>query len=91
MPRTVLVGNLSAAADTNIDLRGKIPAPIKAIRGAVVLAGHSVNEGGTATYDILAATSATATLVDEYTIKLNVAITTKDLLLLTYVAKTDLI
>jgi hypothetical protein len=48
-----------------------------------------VNEGGNATYDILAATSATPTKVDEWTITLNVAITTKDLLELEYIAVTD--
>ena len=89
MPRTVLIGNLSASAGANISLKGMIPAPIYRIVSAVVLAGRSVNEGGTATYDILAATSATATKVDEYTITLNVAITTKDLLMLTYIATTE--
>ena len=89
MPRRVVIGNLSASAGANIDLRGKIPAPIYKINSAVVLAGRSVNEGGTATYDILAATSATATKVDEYTITLSVAITTKDLLALDYIATTE--
>jgi hypothetical protein len=89
MPRKVIIGNISAAAGSNISLRGKIPAPIYVVRSAVVLAGHSVNEGGSATYDILAATSATPTKVDEWTITLNVAITTKDLLELEYIAVTD--
>jgi hypothetical protein len=61
MAITKLVGNISAAANTNIDLRSKIPSPIQSL---------PVNEGGTATYDILAAT-------------------TKDLLLITYVSKTE--
>jgi len=87
--RKVIVGNISASAGSNISLRGKIPAPIRSVISATVLAGHSVNEGGTATYDILSATSATPTKVDEYTITLNVDITTKDLLELTYVAVTD--
>ena len=89
MPKTALVGNISATAGSNINLRGKIPGPIDSIISAVVLAGHSVDEGGTATYDILAATSATATKVDDYTITLDVDITTKDLLQLTYVSKTE--
>lgn len=89
MPVTVLLGNLSASAGANISLKGLIPAPIRRIVSVVVLAGRSVNEGGTAVYDILAATSATATRVDEYTITLNVAITTKDLLLLTYTPTTE--
>ena len=89
MPVAVLLGNISASAGANISLRGKIPAPIRKIISAVVLAGRSVNEGGTATYDILAATSATATKVDEYTITLSAAITTKDLLLLTYTPTTE--
>jgi hypothetical protein len=87
--KKVVVGNVSAAAGANISLRGKIPAPIYAIRSATLLAGHSVNEGGTATYDILAASSVTATKVDEYTITLDVAITTKDLLELEYIATTE--
>jgi len=89
MPITVLVGNIAATSGSNISLKGKIPAPIDSIISAVVLAGHSVDEGGTATYDILAATSATATKVDDYTITLNVDITTKDLLQLTYMPKTE--
>jgi len=44
MPRTVLIGNLSASAGANISLKGMIPAPIYRIVSAVVLAGHSVNE-----------------------------------------------
>jgi len=91
MPRTVLIGNLSASAGTNISLKGLIPTPIYKIISAVVLAGHSVNEGGTATYDIFTATSATATKVDPYTITLNVAITTKDLLMLTYISTTEIV
>ena len=89
MVKKVVVGNISAAAGSNINLRGKIPAPIYKVLSATLLAGRSVNEGGTATYDILAATSATPTKVDEYTITLNVAITTKDLLELTYIATTE--
>jgi len=87
--RKVIVGNISASAGSNISLRGKIRDPIRSVISATVLADHSVNEGGTATYDILSATSATPTKVDEYTITLNVDITTKDLLELTYVAVTD--
>jgi hypothetical protein len=86
---TVVIGNISASSGANIDLRGKIPGPIHSIVSATILAGHNVNEGGTATYDILEATSATATKVDPYTITLNVAITTKDLLVLSYVATTE--
>jgi hypothetical protein len=89
MVKKVVISNISAAAGANIDLRGKIPAPIHTILSATLLAGHSVNEGGTATYDILAASSATATRVDPYTITLNVAVTTKDLLELVYVAATE--
>ena len=89
MPQRIIIGNLSASAGASIDLRGKIPAPIYRINSAVILAGRSVNEGGTATYDILAATSATATRVDGYTITLSVDITTKDLLALDYVATTE--
>ena len=89
MPVTVLLGNISASAGASISLKGRIPAPIHRVLSAVVLAGRSVNEGGTATYDILAATSATATKVDEYTITLNVAITTRNLLLLTYIPTTE--
>jgi hypothetical protein len=89
MAVTVLLGNLSANAGSIISLKGLIPAPIHRIINAVILAGHTVNEAGTATYDILTATSAVATVVDDYTITLNVSITTKDLLLLTYVPKTE--
>lgn len=89
MVKKVVVANLSGTAGTNLDLRGKIPAPIHSIQGATLLAGHSVNEGGTATYDILAASAVTATKVDDYTITLNVDITTKDALELVYVARTE--
>jgi hypothetical protein len=89
MVTKVIVGNISAAAGADIDLRGKIPRPIYTIVSATLLAGQSVDEGGTATYDILAATSATATKVDDYTITLNVDITTKDLLELVYIARTE--
>ena len=87
--RTVILGGISAASGSNISLIGKIKEPIYSIVGATLLAGHSVNEGGTATYDILAASSATATLVDSYTITLNTAVTTKDLVVLQYIAKTE--
>jgi len=87
----VLIGNISGAAGANLSLKGFLPAPIYKINSAVVLAGRSVNEGGTATYDILAATSATATKVDDYTITLNAAITTKDLLLLDYIPSTQFV
>jgi hypothetical protein len=50
-----------------------------------------VDENGTATYDILSASSVTVTLVDEYTIRLGSAITTKDLLQLVYVSKTEFV
>jgi len=89
MVKKVVVGNISAAVGASISLRGKVPAPIYKILSATLLAGRTVNEGGTATYDILAASSVVATKVDEYTITLNVAITTKDLLELTYVATTE--
>ena len=89
MVKKVVVGNISAAAGANIDLTGKIPAPIYSIASATLLAGHSVNEGDTATYDILDASSVTATKVGPYTITLSAAITTKDLLELTYVATTE--
>jgi len=85
--KRILLGNLAADANTNIDLRGKIPAPIYKIVGAVRLAGRSVDEGGSATYDI--ASSVTATKVDEWTIKLGAPITTKDLLELAYIATTE--
>ena len=87
--KTVIFGNISAAAGANISLVGIISDPIYKIVSATVLAGHSVNEGGTATYDILAATAATATKVDDYTITLNVAVTTKDLVVLNYIGKTE--
>jgi hypothetical protein len=89
--KTVLIGNISAAAGASISLRGIISDPIFSIVGATLLAGHSVNEGGTATYDILAASSVTATKVDDYTITLNAAVTTKDLVVLQYIGKTEVI
>ena len=90
MVTKVIVGNISAAAGANIDLRGKIPRPIYTVVSATLLAGRSVNEGGTATYDILAATAVTTvTKVDDYTITLSSAITTKDLLELVYIARTE--
>jgi len=89
MPRTVLIGNLSAAAGTNISLKGFILEPIFAVVSAVVLQGHAVNEAGTATYNIFNPVSATVTLVDKYTIQLSVAIATTDVLQLTYVGVTE--
>lgn len=89
MPVTVVLGNISATAGTNISLQGKIPAPIDTIIDAKILQGHSVSEAGGATYDILAVVSVTATKVDDYTITLNADITTKDLLQITYVSKTE--
>lgn len=91
MARSVLIGGISATAGTNISLKGLIPAPIYKIVSATILAGRSVNEGGTATYDILSATSVTATKVDDYTITLSSAITTKDLLLLRYIAESEIV
>jgi hypothetical protein len=91
MARSVLIGGISASAGANISLKGLIPAPIYKIVSATILAGRSVNEGGTATYDILSATSVTATKVDNYTVTLSAAITTKDLLLLRYVAETEVV
>jgi len=89
MPKTVIIGNLSASANTNISLKGYISEPIFTIVSAVVLQGHAVNEGGTATYNIFNPVSATATKVDNYTISLNVAIATTDVLQLTYVGVTE--
>jgi len=91
MPRQVVLGGISASAGANIDLRGRIPAPIFRIVSAVVLQGRSVNEGGTATYDIFTMASATATKIDPYTITLDVAVTTKDLLVITYVSTTEIV
>ncbi len=91
MPVRVLIGNLSAAAGADINLKGLIPAPIHRVISAVILAGRSVDEGGTDTYDILAASSVTVTLVDEYTIRLGAAISTRDLLQLVYVSKTEFV
>ena len=89
MPITVVIGNISATAGTNISLKGKIPAPIEKIVDAKILQGHSVNEGGTATYDIFTVVNVTATLVDEYTITLDADITTKDALQITYIPKNE--
>jgi len=41
MVKKVVVGNISAAAGANIDLTGKIPAPIYSIASATLLAGYS--------------------------------------------------
>ena len=87
--KAVYVGGISATAGTNIDLTGRISEPIYSIILARILAGHSVNEGGTATYDILATTSVTATKVDSKTITLSAAITTKDILELVYQSTTE--
>jgi len=89
MPKTVLIGNLSAAANTNISLKGFISEPIFAIVDARILQGHAVNEGGTATYSIFNVVAPTVTLVDKYTIQLSVAIATTDVLQLTYVGVTE--
>jgi hypothetical protein len=91
VPVRVTLGNLSAAAGADINLKGLIPTPIHRVISAVILAGRTVNENGTATYDILSASSVTVTLVDEYTIRLGSAITTKDLLQLVYVSKTEFV
>jgi hypothetical protein len=91
MARSVLIGGISASAGANISLKGLIPAPIYKIVSATILAGRSVNEAGSATYDILSATSVTATKVDDYTITLSAAITTKDLLLLKYIAESEVV
>lgn len=91
MPVRVLIGNLSAAAGANINLKGLVPAPIHRVLSAVILAGRSVDEGGSDTYDILAASSVTVTLVDEYTIRLGADISTRDLLQIVYVSKTEFV
>jgi hypothetical protein len=91
MARSVLIGGISASAGANISLKGLIPAPIYKIVSATILAGRSVNEAGSATYDILSATSVTATKVDDYTITLSAAITTKDLLLLKYITESEVV
>jgi len=89
MVTIVHIGNLSASANSDISLKGKLPAPIFKIVSAKILQGHSVNEGGTATYDIFTVVSPTVTLVDEYTIRLDTDITTKDVLELIYVSKAE--
>jgi len=91
VPVRVLIGNLSAAAGANINLKGLVPAPIHRVLSAVILAGRSVDEGGSDTYDILAASSVTVTLVDEYTIRLGADISTRDLLQIVYVSKTEFV
>jgi len=66
----------AATAGTNIDMPSGA-APIGTAIRAIIMRGHAVDEGGSATYDIKPET-ATVTKVDEDTITLDTDITTYD-------------
>ena len=80
----------AVAAATNFSIPDNAP-PIRSVVAGRIREGHSVNEGGTATYDIFSGpTAVTVTKVDDRTIQSDTAIDATDVFELDYFARGEL-